>query len=592
MKPLIKRLLFLFCLCPCLTAGAGASGSFTDDTVTEVSGQQLLTTVPLSESDADSAPAQPETPASAEAFLTEAPAEPSPAPAESPADPPTAPAESPAEPPTAPAESPAEPATLTMLHNDAPLLIGNLLCTGDYDELEETKLRWMYLIPSLAACNEQGAFAGLELDHIDDSRILPDTPGEYTADVFLRLPSEYDGIYVLDPAISVLHIPVKISDPQNFDLWLSHTTSSRFCLRFLPRNSDSVRIFRTESPILLSNAELSQASWTLCDTLALYQDFYAVPRPLPSDTYVYFYCEDVAARSNIICLANDENAGLCFPIEGNRDGGDAIGFPAPTPQSPTKETELPDDPPPLSTDAPPDGATSANMPSDGASSGGVSSGGVSSADVPSGGTITISGKTLLSMMDKNGGMARLSNDGITASLWPQAFSAHPIKEDSSIQATLAFTNAHQFALGLSIDGVPVQKLENTKILVPHPRQSEDGTLYLTDQNGKKIPADSYDASLHIASFTVGQGGSYTISEDAHTSVHADADPSGTNTAGADPSGADPSDAGTAGADPSGTDTVGTARTASFSNKNIQNGIFVLALWTPLMFLFLIKRKRG
>jgi len=414
--------------------------------------------------------------------------------------------------------------TLTMLHNAGPLLVGNMLCTGSYDSLKEAEEFWKGLLQSAGAYNDYGDSAPLELDHFDNSRVLLDTPGEYTVDAFLRLPREYDGIYTLDPAISVLHIPIRISDPKRFDIWTSHTTSTRFILRFLPRSSGIIRIFCMQSPSSLTLEELKSASWSLYDTIDSALGGYDVLRPLPRDTYFYFYFEDEADRSNVLCILDDGKEGISYSIDGNRDGGDAIGPSLKPPQIANPPVSSGSEPAPGEASTEPAQSTALAEPENGqpsvtdpvlAADSTVTAAPLSDGallDITEDMTTDITGKILLSMMEKGDGTVRVSNDGITATLSQESLSSYPIKEDSEIKVTISFISDNQFVLQLTVDGTAVQELENTKIMVPYKIQEPEATLYLVGKDQKEIPADSYDSALHVASFTVGKCGAYTIME--------------------------------------------------------------------------------
>lgn len=415
-----------------------------------------------------------------------------------------------------------ETRTLTMLHNAAPLLVGNMLCTGSYESLKESEAFWKGFIQSIGAYNEYGDSAPLELDHLDDSRVILDTPGEYTIDFFLRLPAEYDGIYTLDPDISVLHMPIRVSDPERFDIWMSHATSLYFILHFLPRASETVRIFCTQSPSSLTWEELQQASWSLYDTTNGSAGCYSIPRPLTWYTYYYFYFEDETDRSNVLCIVDDGKEGISFSFEGNRDGGDAIGPPLTIPQITKPPFSSGDDPAPIEPSTEPStkpstdpAETETQHPSD--TEPVLAADSTVTAIPPSGGvssdiTEDITGKMLLKMMEKGGGTARISNDGITATLKQESLSSYPIKENSEIKVTISSISDNQFILKLTVDGTAVQEVENTKIMIPYEMKETGATLYLVGQDQKEIPADSYDPALHVASFTVGKCGTYTIIE--------------------------------------------------------------------------------
>lgn len=406
---------------------------------------------------------------------------------------------------------PTEIRTLTTLHNASSLLAGAMLPTGSRDSLKELEQFWIYLLPSIAACNDYGDFAYVQLDFLDDSAVLLDTPGEYTVDFFLRLPDEYAGIYVLDPSISVVHIPIRISGPESFDIWMSRTTSFFFILKFLPRAAETIRIFHTESLSLLSEAELRQMPWALYDTTSGSSGFFALPRPLTLNTYHYFYLDDGISHSNILCLMDNGQEGLVYPLKGDRDGGDAVGAIPPTP-------EIPNDPNvSLTKPGTANGQdTSASEPEttdrQDASASEPETTAKVSGGLSSDSTIKLTGKTFLTMMQKGNQTARISNDGITATLRQDSLSSCHIKEDSEIRAEVSFISDSEFTLQLTIDDNNVKEIENTKIMVPCKMADTASVPYLIGQGQMEIPADSYDSDLNVASFTINQCGAYTLKE--------------------------------------------------------------------------------
>lgn len=458
--------------------------------------------------------------------------------------------------------APNEIRTLDILHNNGALLAGRMLETGDQKTWNQLIEDWISFIPTLGAENKYGDYARLEPELFDTDNVQINLPGEYTVTIKLRLPKEYDGIFTLSPDIELVHIPIKITSPDKFEIWTSYATKDIFSVSFLPREGKVLPVYYTHSSHSLTSEELALASWKLYDSISGSQGLYRITRSLILDEYYYFYLKDGDTCSNTLCLVDNGNGSyLSFPITGDRDGGDASENTLPpkteetrpsdpdheTSQNPDASTSTVSEPgtnsdsepdidsdsisePDMKSDPEPDSSQPANANSDSNSDTTADSNHDSDSDLQisalpaksfSDNTETITGRTLLLMLEKGKGKARISNQGITVTLQQESLSSYEVKENDIIKVSIEFLSKNKFILYITVNGINVQELKNTQIMVPYEALGKDSELYLLGTNQKEIPADSYDSKLGVASFTVDFCGTYIIQEKGNTPVNTD-----------------------------------------------------------------------
>ncbi len=225
---------------------------------------------------------------------------------------------------------------------------GQMIAVGDEETWEEIQQLIQDNLSYICGYNEEGGEALLEVSQLDMSNVDIEVVGTYVIKVVLDISEEYSDSYFLSSEITEIEVPVKVSDPEEFELWKARTIENQHIIYYLTDiipSETQIYFYESETKVYLEDSE--NLTWQLCDdTIATMKSFsFAINRDaLIKQQYTYFYLQNGDMRSRIIEVYED---GIFYSVEtigGDRDGGDTnLGldkpFTQPTPDLISEETE-------------------------------------------------------------------------------------------------------------------------------------------------------------------------------------------------------------------------------------------------------------
>lgn len=353
----------------------------------------------------------------------------------------------------------------------------------------------------------------------DTNAVNLEQPGEYTVTITLTL-SDYQDIptdYILPDHLCTITRTVKVSRPDDFELWISKYDADVFVFQYLKKLDSSYQLYTMDSDQKLSKEELVSGDWQLdtqgylntdCDTMTVLR------RDLEQGHYYYYQIRSEDTQSSIVMLQDNGETYESEGITGNRDGSsddsgsDDVIQPAPkppvsvAPSQPEPSEEEPETPkvPDTSVEDP---TITPSVPSETPAPSEDSTPMESFTEDSD----TIYGTRLDLTRKTHGGSASFSKHDIQATLSSDTLDSLEIGTDDSLTVEIKQETPSSVTLSVSKNGEPVTEIPETEITVP-----VDGELY---------------------SFTVQETGTYELPETESNSQKEDrsaelppSDPSG------------------------------------------------------------------
>ena len=369
----------------------------------------------------------------------------------------------------------------------------------------------------------------------DTSAVDIHTPGEYEIPIHLNVSDKNTLQFSLPENLNTMRQKVKVSRPEDFELWISNYDNDSFVIDFLKTLDGSYRLYVTDSDHELSSEELAAATWTE-DTYGSLNTSVSVltviRRNLIRGHYYYYQIRSENEVSGIGMLQDNGQTFQFSGIKGNRDGSsdspdsDDVIQPAPMPpftivtpepstpdvsspepETPGSEAEKPEIP---ATNTKPD--TPGNTITDTSDTEApVSSSPETSEQTPpmesfTEDSDTIFGTRLDLTRKNNGGSASFSKHNIQVTLSSDTLDTLSVQDSDSLTVTIQQETPSSVTLSVSKNDVEVTDIPDTQVTLPM-----DGRLY---------------------SFTVQQTGTYDLPEtekdtaSQHTVDLPPSDPSG------------------------------------------------------------------
>ncbi len=413
-------------------------------------------------------------------------------------------------------EMPIEKKEITLIFNMDYLTGGEMLAVNDLVALDAVVSVWESRFNNRIVCfSDDFDEADLILDTLNYSQIKIDTVGNYTVTAKLKLAEEFNETYSISDALCTLKIPVRVSDPAVFEIWISSVFSNRIHLEWLYEDRDAELLY-TSSENPLSDQELQDATWSIYkeDWATLRQYFYSIQRnKLILNHYYYFRLKSGEIVSNIIGVVDDGSKVEYADRGGDRDGGDGEVNPPPDyyqppPESPLAET-LVEETKPKPKAKPNDSENTEDL---------AVFAPAQEADQPEetfqeffGETKDIISGTRLKLMLENSGTARFSKQGITVTLPKETLSNLNILDNDQITVIIERLNDTTFYFDFQINGQSVPSLASTHIMLPFVAQHAHSELTILDEEGHMYPVN-YDGTQGICSFYLNTTGRFFIDE--------------------------------------------------------------------------------
>lgn len=390
---------------------------------------------------------------------------------------------------------------------------GIMIALNDTESWKESIDYLKYITTTLYGLTEDFQPAHLEVRSIDTSQVDLSTPGAYKILITLEVSEDNPVSFSLPDDLCEIEVPVKISDPDDFELWITKYDNDTFSFGFLKKLDDSYKLYTLENETELSLDELLTADWSVDTNGYLNTDANSMSvlrYNLTVGHYYYYQIRSDSCSSTIVMLQDNGDKCIYASIGGNRDGssddsgsGDVIQ-PAPrppfsvapsqpepsedepevpaqqpdssdTPDSPndppaSDEPEQPSEEPVLSPAVP------SETPSQPETSEQPETPAPSEDSVPmesfTEDSDTIYGTRLDLTRKNHGGSASFSKHDIQATLSSDTLDNLNVGTDDSLTVEIKQETPTSVTLSVSKNGEPVTEIPDTEITVP-----VDGELY-------------------------------------------------------------------------------------------------------------------
>ena len=365
---------------------------------------------------------------------------------------------------------------------------GIMLALNDIESWNEAIDNLHYLATTMYGLTEDEQPAYLEVVSIDDTLVDLSVPGEYEIIITLAVSEENTVSFSLPEHLQKIRVPVKISDPDAFELWITKYDNDSFSFDYLKQLDSSFKLYTLESETELSPDELPTADWSVDTNGSLNVDAHCMSvlrRNLTVGHYYYYQIRSDSCSSTIMMLQDNGEKCSYASIGGNRDGSsdnpgsDDVIQPAPT--APAETPSQPETPAQPGTTAPMESFTEDSD--------------------------TIYGTRLDLSRKNHGGSASFSKHDIQATLSSDTLDSLDIGASDSLTVEIKQETPSSVTISVSKNGETVAEIPDTKITAP-----VNGKLY---------------------SFTVQETGTYELPErevDSESTIHTSelppSDPSG------------------------------------------------------------------
>ena len=325
-------------------------------------------------------------------------------------------------------------------------------------------------------------------------------PGEYEIIITLAVSEENKVSFSLPERLQKIRVPVKISDPDAFELWITKYDNDSFYFDYLKQLDSSFKLYTLESETELPPDELPTADWSVDTNGSLNTDAHSMSvlrRNLTVGHYYYYQIRSDSCSSTIVMLQDNGEKCSYASIGGNRDGSSdnpgADDVIQPAPAAPAEKPSQPETSAQPETPAQPETSgrpeTTAPMESF-----------TEDSD-------TIYGTRLDLSRKNHGGSASFSKHDIQATLSSDALDSLDIGASDSLTVEIKQETPSSVTISVSKNGETVAEIPDTQITAP-----VNGKLY---------------------SFTVQETGTYELPErevDSESTIHTSelppSDPSG------------------------------------------------------------------
>ena len=365
---------------------------------------------------------------------------------------------------------------------------GIMLALNDIESWNEAIDDLHYTATTMYGLTEDEQPAYLEVVSIDDTLVDLSVPGEYEIIITLAVSEENTVSFSLPEHLQKIRVPVKISDPEAFELWITQYDNDSFSFDYLKKLDSSFKLYTLESETELSPDELPTADWSVDTNGSLNVDancMSVLRRNLTVGHYYYYQIRSDSCSSTIMMLQDNGEKCSYASIGGNRDGSsdnpgaDDVIQPAPT--APAETPSQPETPAQPETTAPMESFTEDSD--------------------------TIYGTRLDLSRKNHGGSASFSKHDIQATLSSDTLDSLDIGASDSLTVEIKQETPSSVTISVSKNGETVAEIPDTRITAP-----VNGKLY---------------------SFTVHETGTYELPErevDSESTIHTSelppSDPSG------------------------------------------------------------------
>ena len=389
---------------------------------------------------------------------------------------------------------------------------GIMLALNDIESWNEAIDDLHYMATTMYGLTEDEQPAYLEVVSIDDTLVNLSVPGEYEIIITLAVSEENTVSFSLPERLQKIRVPVKISDPDAFELWITKYDNDSFYFDYLKQLDSSFKLYTLESETELPPDELLTADWSVDTNGSLNVDAHCMSvlrRNLTVGHYYYYQIRSDSCSSTIVMLQDNGEKCSYVSIGGNRDGSSdnpgADDVIQPAPAAPAETPSQPETPAQPETPSQPETSAQPETPAQPETSGQPETTAPMESFTEDSDTIY---GTRLDLSRKNhGGSASFSKHDIQATLSSDTLDSLDIGASDSLTVEIKQGTPSSVTISVSKNGETVTEIPDTKITAP-----VNGKLY---------------------SFTVHETGTYELPErevDSESTIHTSelppSDPSG------------------------------------------------------------------
>lgn len=389
---------------------------------------------------------------------------------------------------------------------------GIMLALNDTESWNEAIDDLHYMASTMYGLTEDEQPAYLEILSIDDTLVNLSVPGEYEIIITLAVSEENKVSFSLPERLQKIRVPVKISDPDAFELWITKYDNDSFYFDYLKQLDSSFKLYTLESETELPPDELPTADWSVDTNGSLNTDAHSMSvlrRNLTVGHYYYYQIRSDSCSSTIVMLQDNGEKCSYASIGGNRDGSSdnpgADDVIQPAPAAPAEKPSQPETSAQPETPGQPETSAQPETPAQPETSGRPETTAPMESFTEDSDTIY---GTRLDLSRKNhGGSASFSKHDIQATLSSDTLDSLDIGASDSLTVEIKQETPSSVTISVSKNGETVAEIPDTKITAP-----VNGKLY---------------------SFTVQETGTYELPErevDSESTIHTSelppSDPSG------------------------------------------------------------------
>lgn len=406
------------------------------------------------------------------------------------------------------------PVEITDIFNYQLIKSGVMIAVGDEDCWNETVEYWYELLGFVTGYTEYGDEAGLILESLDISDVNINAEGEYTVTAMFALDDEYNNKFFISDELRTIKIPVRISNPDNFEIQIIGQDTGCFMGVYLRNQDSEVQIYYVESENELMHNKLTEYTALPADeNLAVAGGgiFRIFSYSLNSYSHYYFYLECGEERSNYIHIYYDENnINVSEFTGGDRDGGDAGSNSLPDYTLPYRDDESAQDNSSKDENKKTDFENTTHNYAESQTEiydDNNDEGYDNFTEIVTKTKDIISGYRL-NLLLQNNDYAVFSKGGITVQIPRNTIEKLNVSDNDRFSVEIIKTDENTVTVTIFFNNSEITLIEGMKIIAPF--DYESGNITVKEVNNGKVINSTYDKASNTVSFLTGKTGTFKI----------------------------------------------------------------------------------
>lgn len=406
------------------------------------------------------------------------------------------------------------PVEITDIFNYQLIKSGVMLAVGDEGCWNETVEYWYDVLGFVTGYTEYGDEAVLILESLDISDVNINAEGEYTVTAMFALDDEYNNKFFISDELRTIKIPVRISNPDNFEIQIIGQDLSCFMGVYLHNQDSEVQIYYVESENELMHNKLTEYTALPADeNLAVAGGgiFRIFSYSLNSYSHYYFYLECGEERSNYIHIYYDENnINVSEFTGGDRDGGDAGSNSLPDYTLPYRDDESAQDNSSKDENKKTDFENTTHNYAESQTEiydDNNDEGYDNFTEIVTKTKDIISGYRL-NLLLQNNDYAVFSKGGITVQIPRNTIEKLNVSDNDRFSVEIIKTDENTVTVTIFFNNSEITLIEGMKIIAPF--DYESGNITVKEVNNGKVINSTYDKASNTVSFLTGKTGTFKI----------------------------------------------------------------------------------